>query len=85
MDGTTSGAHHKSKRLEIESLAEEKTDQHVQHKCTMTDSPGPPKRLSSTQRMPTEHVDPPHRREQLKTKPTKVSTSKQNYQVVQYH
>ena len=75
-DGTTSGTHGDSKRVDPRPLAEGVPGQHGKRKRRTTDVPGPSRPPPTHPRPPTEYVDPPRRRGRLKSRPRRVSQAR---------
>ena len=82
MDGATSGACHNSKRVGMTALAEDQASQYEQRKRDTTDVPRPSTAPTNDHRLPADHPNPPRRRGRLKTRPSRVSTTRWTYQVI---
>ncbi|KAF8136181.1 hypothetical protein EV363DRAFT_1318977 [Boletus edulis] len=87
-DGTgaaTSAARRDSKRVETDSLAEYKSNQHGKRERTMTGVPEASKPSTQHPRQPTDHANPPRRRGRLKSRPKSVNTTRRTHQATKSH
>ncbi|KAF8120860.1 hypothetical protein EV363DRAFT_1187872, partial [Boletus edulis] len=81
----TSAARRDSKRVETDSLAEYKSNQHGKRERTMTGVPEASKPSTQHPRQPTDHANPPRRRGRLKSRPKSVNTTRRTHQATKSH
>ena len=82
-DGATSGARCDSKQVKMQLLAEKQAGQHEQRRDMTMGVPVLSNPLPNHSRRPRTHPNPPHRRGQLKMRPTRVTYPMRTYQVPQ--